>query len=408
MKSLPIKWYQSKNDSNDIRWGDKSFLIENDLSPLPPDFEGLIVLGMPDDLGIELNGGRKGASRAPDEVRKFFYKLTPSPLSDWKDFKVADFGDCQVFNDLPKTHQSAYDMSYKMWEFCLKKNDLKLGVLEQSSTFVVPIFIGGGHDFAYSNFAPFFDLVTSDNLVVTELNKKVNTQLNISSESQLGSKSNTSRKKNVSDTYVFNFDAHLDVRPHVNQAHSGTPFYRLLQSWSKDQSSRFFEVGIQPSSCSVDHAKWLTNQGGHILYHDLMISKSERFEKFKKSVTEQLNNNKNNDNDNDNDNASTSTRANSINNNKKAYRRPRALISIDMDVFNSALILGCSAPAPLGMGLTEFLNMFRFVYENFDILGIGIYELSPPLDREHGQSARLTAVLINQIFTELWNQKNKL
>jgi formiminoglutamase len=63
----------SKNDPQDIRLGDLAKAASFN-SPINSD---LSIWGYPDDEGIFLNGGRPGAHKAPEQIRKFFYKMTP-------------------------------------------------------------------------------------------------------------------------------------------------------------------------------------------------------------------------------------------------------------------------------------------------------------------------------------------
>src|SRR5215467_4067002 len=42
-----------------------------------------VLIGFPQDEGVRRNGGRPGAAQAPNEIRKWLYRLTPGdPTSD--------------------------------------------------------------------------------------------------------------------------------------------------------------------------------------------------------------------------------------------------------------------------------------------------------------------------------------
>lgn len=68
---------------------------------------------------------------------------------------------------------------------------------------------------------------------------------------------------------VINLDAHLDVRPLLDdgRVHSGSPFRQLLTSDEfKAVNGRFIEFAAQGSQCSAAHAKFVTDSGGTIVW----------------------------------------------------------------------------------------------------------------------------------------------
>jgi formiminoglutamase len=67
---------------------------------------------------------------------------------------------------------------------------------------------------------------------------------------------------------VINIDAHLDVRPlKYGKVHSGSPFRLLLEDEQfRRTSSRFVEFGAQGSQCSMDHARWVTEEHDQTIY----------------------------------------------------------------------------------------------------------------------------------------------
>jgi formiminoglutamase len=178
------------------------------------------LAGYPDDEGIGINGGRKGASAAPDVIRKYFYKMTPSAWSNEK-FELADQGNLQLNIPLEERHEK---LKQHISEKLKNPNQVWLG-------------LGGGHDYGYPDGAGF--LLACRN----------------------------SKHKPL----VINFDAHLDVRPTDQGLSSGTPYYRLLTDKNLPAFD-FVEIGLQAQCNSRQHLEWLYEHGGTALSFDELNS----------------------------------------------------------------------------------------------------------------------------------------
>ncbi len=207
----------SKNDSQDIRLGDlaRSCQIEN-----LPENSRFALWGYPDDEGIRINGGRVGAALAPNEIRKFFYKMTPNPWLQ-STLEILDLGNLQGDSlSLADRHAQGKQMSYSI-----------------SKSKTAWISLGGGHDYGYADGAGF-----------------------LRSHIEEGHR-----------PIVINIDAHLDVRPIDKGFHSGTPFRRLLEEHKGEFD--FLEVGIQAQCNSAHHLAWAESYGAKILpLHDIRQS----------------------------------------------------------------------------------------------------------------------------------------
>lgn len=183
---------------------------------------GLAILGYPSDLGVSANGGRPGARLGPNHIRDFLYKLTPHPIYGGPQF-IWDFGDAQVeLSSLEVTDQRSVTFTQTVVSQLAQYKSLQ----------ILPVCLGGGHEFGYASLKPFLDTVES-----------------------------------LTDCIVINLDAHLDARPYNGTPHSGTPFYRLVNE-IPNFGQRFLEIGIQPSSCSRAHYDWLKQRGVEILFAD--------------------------------------------------------------------------------------------------------------------------------------------
>jgi formiminoglutamase len=170
-----------------------------------------VLLGYPDDEGIEMNNGRHGAKEAPHFIRTYFYKMTPSLLNPQRQ-SLVDLGDVPTEIPLAERHERGRDII---------KAALDLGHRTLS--------LGGGHDYGYADGAGFIDHCLAQ------------------------------KQKPV----LINFDAHLDVRPTDKGFHSGTPFNRLLTRYHGQFD--FVEVGLQNQCNSSEHLSWAKQKGAKIL-----------------------------------------------------------------------------------------------------------------------------------------------
>lgn len=195
----------SRRDSNDPRLGD---FVQKELTK-----PGVAIIGYPDDEGIEINGGRKGAALGPTEIRRWMYRMTPHPKRRLKDF--ADTGNLVPKQNLEMRHEE----SRKIVADLLDKNHQVLS-------------FGGGNDYAFPDGLAFLE------------------------------------KFGELKPLVINVDAHLDVRDTSKGLSSGTPFYRLLESGIDFD---FVELGIQSQCNSMKHWNYVEQKGGRILSFDELM-----------------------------------------------------------------------------------------------------------------------------------------
>lgn len=200
--------FYSRGDKNDPRMGD---IVLRDREK----FEDVdvVLIGVPQDEGVKRNKGRPGASKAPDEIRKYLYRHTPFNFKFKKqitDLKIFDLGNLKTDGELEEIHQR---LSFVVYEI------VKLGIL--------PIIIGGGHDIAFPDYLGF--------------------------------------AKNFEKGAVLNIDTHLDVRD-SRQRNSGTPFRQILECERKPD--KLIEVGIQNYANSIYHFEYALKNGVKIFTLD--------------------------------------------------------------------------------------------------------------------------------------------
>lgn len=298
----------SKNDPKDIRLGDRVRSLES--SEIGTN-TSVSIVGYPDDEGIQLNGGRLGAAQAPTLIRKAFYKMTPHPLYHHS-FEIIDRGDLVPQMPLENRHQTGRELIRQL----TARNEKW-------------ITLGGGHDYGFADGAGFLDSVI---------------------------------KSSSSKPLIFNFDAHLDVRPNTKGPNSGTPFYRLLTEFNNQFD--LVEVGLQPQCNSPHHWRWAMDQGATLIPIDT-IQKRGLMELFTESY-------------------------------EPDQKRP-IFISLDMDVFSSSEAPGCSQSWAQGLHVREFLPVLTYLIESYDVKGLGIYEVSPPLDQDD-RTSKLAALIAHHFL----------
>ncbi|MEM1072018.1 MAG: arginase family protein [Planctomycetota bacterium] len=161
------------------------------------------LLGLPDDLGVRLNGGNAGASEGPAAFRRALagYGVADPEGFSWP--RVFDAGDIQPSDDLTETHDRVSSAAAAL---------LDAGLL--------PVGIGGGHDLTYAFVRP-----------VAE------------------------RHTGICGIYL---DAHLDVREAPG---SGMPFRALVERCGV---KRLDVIGLDPFVNSHEHVRWFTAHGGRI------------------------------------------------------------------------------------------------------------------------------------------------
>ena len=286
----------SKNDPQDQRLGD--FVRACEVTDLLVD--EIAIWGSPDDEGIRLNGGRPGAALAPEEIRKYFYKMTPPARGAFPQ-NLADLGNLSLTGALSDRHERGRGIAQDVH----RKKSFALS-------------LGGGHDYGFPDAAGFLDVFQNQNPL------------------------------------VINFDAHLDVRPLDKGLHSGTPFRRLIETFPK--KFEFWELGLQPQCNSKNHADWAEARGAQLVFlEELLISNS--------GLLPQPN-----------------------------LSRP-CFVSLDIDVFSSKEAPGCSQSWATGLLIENYLPWMQFLFDSFDVRGLGIYEVSPALDIDH-RTSKLAALVM--------------
>lgn len=186
-----------KKDANDIRFGE---VVKADSQFYRK--AKFVIVGVPQDEGVRRNRGREGARRAPDEIRRAFYKLpTPEMISAGDIF---DLGNTLVQGSLEQVHERHCQVIEQ-----LLRDDK------------IVIVFGGGNDISYPDCK--------------------------------------AMHKVFSEVMAFNIDAHFDVRAET-LCNSGTPYRQLLEERLLSPEN-FFEIGSQPFANSATYQTYLMEKG---------------------------------------------------------------------------------------------------------------------------------------------------
>jgi len=178
------------------------------------------LIGVPQHIGVERNGGRAGAASAPQAIRNALFRMATSAIIDvMQDHRlvVIDMGDVDTVG---KTLEQIHDVQCSLVHACMQSG-------------MLTVVLGGGHDVAWPT--------------VNALNT-------------------------IGERYgVVNIDAHADVRPlkDGDLAHSGSPFRQMLESpASKLDGGAFVEFGLQAHAVSASHLQYIADKGMHFMMLD--------------------------------------------------------------------------------------------------------------------------------------------
>lgn len=191
------------------------------------------IIGFPSDEGVKINGGRPGASQAPELIFEQLMKLTPH--AHW-------------YERHTELLSRVCGITMVSCTGSVEKDQKQLGeiVTDCLNQGQLPVIIGGGHETSFGHF--------------------------------LG---HAGAGRSVR---ILNLDAHADVRPlREGKAHSGSPFRQALEHPSKRCRS-YSVFGLNPASVSADHLRYVNEHGLAVYESDLKRSGVRKW--FESAATE--------------------------------------------------------------------------------------------------------------------------
>jgi len=176
--------------------------------PPAPGTRAVALLGVPDDTGVGLNGGRVGARQGPAAIREALGGLgVADPPAGWPD--VYDAGDvAPVGEDMDASHDRVSEAAAAL-----------------AAAGLTPLGLGGGHDTTFALVRGVISALPGD-------------------------------RAPRAGVYL---DAHLDVR---ERAGSGMPFRALVERCGVEALS---VTGLVPWANTADHMRYFRDAGGVVL-----------------------------------------------------------------------------------------------------------------------------------------------
>ncbi len=234
-----------KGRAGDPRLGE--WVLRGEWGNLPPDKRQTIgIWGCPDDTGVIKNRGRAGAKEGPDSIRKHLYRMTlPMDLEWEKSIRLIDFGNLLPSSELLETHSRNKSL-----------------VENLAASGITLICLGGGHDFAASNFLGF-----------------------VHGRRSVG--------KKAESFALINVDPHLDVRElEEGLPHSGTPFREILSSKAIPGKS-LVEFGARANRNARSHFSYCQEQKVKVWDLDKMRAGKKTLENLFQAELQRLSKNHN-------------------------------------------------------------------------------------------------------------------
>ncbi len=261
------------------------------------------LLGFCSDEGVRRNRGRVGAAKGPDILRSVLAKI---PIH--KALCFYDAGNIVCVDNNLESAQIALGQAVSL---LLKHH-------------ITPIVIGGGHEVAYGHF--------------------------------LGI------KKQYLD--IVNFDAHLDMRPLLenNQGSSGTPFLQIAQLCKQQKRDfNYHCIGVQKIGNTRQLLDTAVTHNVNIVFADDIHTQVQH--SFLTPIIATA---------------------------KNIY------VTTCLDVFASPYAPGVSAPQPYGLTPAQIIPSLRQLAASGKVLTYDIAELAPAFDQDN-----ITAKLATQLIFEI-------
>lgn len=166
-----------------------------------------------------------------------------------------------------------------------------------------------------------------------------------------------------------NVDSHLDVRV-ADQSNSGTPYRQLLEE-KHLKPTYFYEVGFQSHFCSPIYYEYIRSLGVNRISLELLRSRAEADVELKEQIRQKF-----------------IGHSSSLN----------TFFGFDMDAVRMADAPGTSAPSPLGLKASEFIQLVKYAASLANTKIIEFTEVNPKYDVDD-RTTRLVAIGIHRFCT---------
>lgn len=165
---------------------------------------------------------------------------------------------------------------------------------------------------------------------------------------------------------ILNIDAHFDLRPHNGVPHSGSPFLQAHEHAKQiDLDLSYFVYGINQDNNTKSLFRKANELGtDYCLNNEILNDEKESLSKAQKFIKE----------------------------------RDFIYLTICLDVFESGIAPGVSAPAWNGLKLKHALNVIHLLKRSGKIISADICELNPKYDSENN-TAKTAGILFSTIIS---------
>ncbi len=321
-------------DSSDPRLGD---LLTTTAALREQTSTAVAIIGVPQHIGVERNGGRPGAAGAPLAIRNALYRMATSAIVDvMQDHRlvVIDMGDIEVEG---RTLEEIHDQQCTVVHACMTSG-------------MVPLVLGGGHDVAW----PTIDALNTIGASYGVINIDAHADVRAMKESL---PSNQSRTNAVNSGTT-------DGSPY---AHSGSPFRQMLEAPASTLADgAFVEFGLQPHAVSAAHLEYIDSKG-----MDFMMLDDIRTAGVAQAWSMAQ---------------------------RRASKGEALYVSLDMDAFASAYAPGVSAPSADGFVPHEIATCLRMAGAEPTLRAFDVVEVNPVYDVD-GRTSKLAATMIMHLLS---------
>jgi len=207
-----------------------------------------------------------------------------------------------------------------------------------------------------------------------------------------------------------NIDAHLDVRPGINdQITSGTPFRRILETLPDVDGSRFVVLGPHGNRNAKAHVDWLRGRGGQILTlaearrlgleaaMEVALARACGVDSTRRhGDTETKHGEESSLEGSCNppcpDSVSPCLRV------ETTSHAAALFVSLDIDSVAQAYAPGCSAPSPDGFRPDELLQLAFLAGRHASVACFDVMEVNPRYDLDDRTAALAAAAVVHFLF----------
>ena len=167
----------------------------------------------------------------------------------------------------------------------------------------------------------------------------------------------------------INIDSHLDVRL-AEERNSGTPYRQLLDE-GRLLPKYFYEVGFQTHLCSPVYYEYIRGLGVNRISLEVLRSRTEVDQELKENIKQKF-----------------IGHSSSLN----------TFFGFDLDAVRSADAPGTSAPSPLGLRASEFIQLVKYAASLANTKIIEFSEVNPKFDLDN-RTAKLVAIGMHRFCT---------